>query len=287
MRREPVKMFLCAARELLRRYFVHDIGRDSAALTYYLIFALFPLLVFISSLFGFLDFDAQAVLDGLSRFMPQEVTELFARYLSHTAQMSSRALLGASLVFSIYFPMRATECLLRSVRKAYGLDTPRRLLVHLFKTALFTLFLIIFLPLSLLTITVSGRLLSFVGRFIPPVAELAQLWGAFRFILLGALLFLALSLLHALGRDGRRGFEMARLFPGVAFSLAGGLLASAVFSWYAANAGRYSLLFGSIGTIVVLLLWIRLFAIVTILGAEFNSVLMTLRGRDSDFSKKD
>ncbi len=282
MRRNKWETLLLAAREMIRRYFSHGVGRDSAALTYYFIFALFPLLVFVSSLLGFLDFDIRAVLDGLSRFMPQEVAELFARYLSHTAQTSSGALLGASLLFSIYFPMRATDCLLRSVRKAYGLGRPRRLWVQLLKTAVLTVFLIAFLPVSLLSITVSGRLLSFLGSLFPPLAELAPLWGVFRFVLLGALTFLALALLYALGRDTRRGFEMARLFPGVAFALAGGMLASAVFSWYAANAARYSLLYGSIGAIIVLLLWIRLFALVMILGAELNGVLMTLRGRDSE-----
>ena len=279
MPRSTGKTLLRAARELLRRYFDHGVGRDSAALTYYLIFALFPLLVFVSSLLGFLDFDAHSVLDGLSRFMPQEVAELLARYLSHTSQTSSRTLLGASLLFSIYFPVRATDCLLRSVRKAYGLGRPRRIWVHFLKTAV--------LPISLLSITVSGRLLSFFGGLFPPLAELAPLWGVFRFVLLGALTFLALALLYALGRDTRQGFEMARLFPGVAFALAGGMLASAVFSWYAANAGRYSLLYGSIGAIVVLLLWIHIFALVMILGAELNGVLMTLRGRDSDFFKGD
>jgi len=287
MRRNKWKTLLRAARELIRRYFDHGVGRDSAALTYYLIFALFPMLVFVSSLLGFLDFDMQNVLDGLSRFVPREVAELLARYLAHTSQTSSGALLGASLVFSIYFPMRATDCLLRSVRKAYGLGRPRSVGVRLFKTAVLTVFLIAFLPLSLLSITVSGRLLSFFGGLFPPLVELAPLWGVFRFVLLGALTFLALALLYALGRDTRRGFEMARLFPGVVFALAGGMLASAVFSWYAANAGRYSLLYGSIGAIMVLLLWIRIFALVMILGAELNGALMAQRGRDSDFIEKE
>lgn len=47
--------------QLVRRYYLHDVGRDSAALTYYLLFALFPLLVFISTLLGILKLDVDSV----------------------------------------------------------------------------------------------------------------------------------------------------------------------------------------------------------------------------------
>ena len=48
-------------QQLLRRYYLHDVGRDSAALTYYLLFTLFPLMVFVSTLLGILDLDVASI----------------------------------------------------------------------------------------------------------------------------------------------------------------------------------------------------------------------------------
>ena len=45
------------AGDMVRRYYTHDVARDSAALTYYLLFAIFPLLIFISTLLGLLELD--------------------------------------------------------------------------------------------------------------------------------------------------------------------------------------------------------------------------------------
>ena len=61
------------AVQLVRRYYLHDVGRDSAALTYYLLFALFPLLVFISTLLGILKLDVDSVTQVLSQIVPADV----------------------------------------------------------------------------------------------------------------------------------------------------------------------------------------------------------------------
>jgi len=53
------KRFVFLITQLVNRYFSHDVGRDSAALTYYLLFAIFPLLIFVSTLLGVLRLDIE------------------------------------------------------------------------------------------------------------------------------------------------------------------------------------------------------------------------------------
>lgn len=59
------------AVQLVRRYYLHDVGRDSAALTYYLLFALFPLMVFVSTLLGILKLDVDSISQFLSQLVPR------------------------------------------------------------------------------------------------------------------------------------------------------------------------------------------------------------------------
>ena len=61
------------------------------------------------------------------------------------------------------------------------------------------------------------------------------------------------------------------------FSLTAWMVLSLLFSLYVENAANYSVIYGSIGAIIVLLLWLYLSATMMIMGAEFNSVLMEMK----------
>ena len=98
------------AAQMIRRYYLHDVARDSAALTYYLLFAIFPLLIFVSTLLGILELDVDSIVTGLRQIVPGDVAEVVRGYLEYVSGNASRQLMWFSLVFSIWFPMRATGC---------------------------------------------------------------------------------------------------------------------------------------------------------------------------------
>ena len=193
--------------QLVRRYYLHDVGRDSAALTYYLLFALFPLLVFISTLLGILKLDVDSVTQVLSQIVPADVMSVLESYLEYVSANASRQLLWFSLIFSVWFPMRATSCLLHSLRKAFGL--------------------------TLLLVTVGRRALEFLSGLIELPAGFIDLWSYLRFIVLGVVMFLMLTVLYMLARGQRR--PLKEVAPGVGISLAAWMVLSLAFSYYVEN----------------------------------------------------
>ena len=270
---------------LLRRYYDHRVAHDSAALTYYLLFALFPLLIFLNNLVGLLAFDVEGLLRELSHVVPRDVLDLIEQYLVYISRVSSRTLLWFSLVFTIYFPYRAVNALFLSVRKAYGTGLPPRFLRHQLRVLLYTLLLIVTLVLSVLVATVGNRAIDFISNYIYLSETLIRLWTSLRFVLLGAVLFAMIALLYALALDERdlRG----RILPGVMSSLLVWIGLSLLFSLYVERAARYSIIYGSIGGVIVVLLWLYLTACTLIMGAEFNSVLLSLRRGRGDHSVRD
>ena len=126
------------AAQMIRRYYLHDVARDSAALTYYLLFAIFPLLIFVSTLLGILELDVDSIVTGLRQIVPGDVAEVVRSYLEYVSGNASRQLMWFSLVFSIWFPMRATSCLLHSLRKAFNVGPPRKMLLNQLAILLFT-----------------------------------------------------------------------------------------------------------------------------------------------------
>lgn len=193
--------------QLVRRYYLHDVGRDSAALTYYLLFALFPLLVFISTLLGILKLDVDSVTQMLSQIVPADVMSVLESYLEYVSANASRQLLWFSLIFSVWFPMRATSCLLHSLRKAFGLGPPRKMLVNQLGILLFTVWLILTIGLTLLLVTVGRRALEFLSGLIELPAGFIDLWSYLRFIVLGVVMFLMLTVLYMLAPGAAAAFE--------------------------------------------------------------------------------
>ena len=178
------------------------------------------------------------------------------------------------LVFSIYFPMRATNALMRSVRTAYHLG-PAHGVVQILKTLLYTVLLIAAIALTLVLMSVSDRLLAYcVANFGLPVF-IAELWAKLRFPLTAVVGYFALFLLYALAQDGRQPWR--NIWPGTLAALAAWMSLSWLYAWYVEHIAHYSLLYGSIGTVIVLLIWLNLSATTLIMGAELNGTLMSLR----------
>lgn len=275
VRSVPDNKFLRFVYLMVHRYLQHRVGTQSAALAFYLLFMLFPFLIFFSALLGVLQLDVAAILATLSSFLPREIIDLLEMYLTYVGENPSPQLMVFGLVFSIYFPMRAANTLMRAVRSAYHLGPPRSAVPHMVKTLIYTVMLIVVMVLTLALMTVSDRLLAYgVLHFRLPVL-LAELWAALRFPITGMVGFFALFSLYALSQDTRRPWR--DLWPGTLAALAAWLVLSWLYSWYVENIAHYSALYGSIGVVIVLLVWLNMSAMAFIMGAEMNGVLIGLR----------
>ncbi len=260
---------------MLRRYLGHGVAVQGAALAFYLLFTMFPLMVFLSSLLGLLHLEKTELLQGLAQFLPAEVLDFVMTYLDYAANHSSVRLLLFGLFFSLYFPARATNSLMRAVRTAYHLGPPLAPARHLFRTLLYTMMLIVTMVVTLTLMTAGRRLLEYAADELGLPRELALLWQWLRFPVTALVMYFALFLLYAMAQDGHQ--PMRNLWPGVLAALLGWMVLSALYSAYVDYVAAYSLLYGSVGTAVVLLMWLYLTAVTLILGAELNGTLIALR----------
>ncbi len=263
--------------QLVTRYYEHDVARDSAALTYYLLFAIFPLLIFASVLLGALALDVERITDFLSNVAPPAVAGIVESYLTYVSENTSSQLMWFSLVFSIWFPMRATSCLMHSLRKALGYGHPKSIWRSTLRTLIFAVLLIVTIALTTLLSTVGGRALRFVSERVEIPEGFITAWGYLRFVLMAVVMAIMLGALYMLAAGER--LPVRRVLPGVISSLAAWLLVSMAFSYYVEHFAHYAELYGSIATIVVVLLWLYWSGTVLILGAELNGALIDIWGR--------
>lgn len=279
---KPVTRFRTGrfAVHMVRRYFAHDVGRQAAALAYYLLFSIFPFLIFISSLLGLLDLDISGIIESLQTLLPSQILDIIETYLYYVSHTSSTPMLWFGLFFTIYFPMRAASCLMHGVRRAYHLPKPKHPVAYTFRVLLCTVFLLVAVAVTFALATVGEQVLELVKTVIILPEAFVRYWIDWRFIALAAVMFAAVGLLYAAAQDSRR--PAGQIVPGVFFSVGGWMIASAAYSFYVENFARYSVIYGALGAVIVLMVWLNLSAIILILGAEVNDTLLAMRLEDKN-----
>lgn len=265
---------------LVKNVVAHDVDKSAAALAYYLMFALFPLLIFVNNLLGLLDLNVAAIIRVLYQFLPRDIVQLVEDYLDYVSNTSSKTLLWFALIFSVWFPMRAVKGLMNDVRLAYQLDKPQRPLAYTVRQLLFTIVFLLAMVLTLLFSILGQNVVSLIVGLLPDdvvqISEyLLSAWQYVRFLPAGLFMLAAIVALYAGSLDSRQSIKT--ILPGGAGALAAWMVVSIIFSFYVENFANYSVIYGTLGTVMVLLLWLYLTAVILILGAELNAALLAVR----------
>lgn len=254
----------------IQGYFDNKVGRNAAAMTYYLLFAMFPFFIFVTSLLGLLHLPTLTLDGQITRFLPEDVVVFLNLAIEHITKSSNNALLTFGLVFSVWFPLRAVSNLMEAINDIYGEEKSGS---HSIRTAILTALTIVLIPAMLLLLLLGERVLGFVGEYIPISAEFITGWSRMRYVPMAAALLFMLSAVYFFSPSK---IQKARyILPGAILSMGVWMLFSLIFSYYVDHMGRYSIIYGSIGVIIALLVWMDWSMIAMLMGAVFNVALKT------------
>lgn len=272
----PLQKVKKVFKGILINYFDHSVAKNAAALAYYLLFAIFPLLIFFSNLLGTLELNVFTVTKVLDRFLPDAVVEITESYLHYVSLNSSRVLMWFSLIFSIWFPMRAVKGLMDDVRRAYGLPRPKKPIRYIVKQLIFTVVFLVVIILTLILATVGERILIYLDKVLPEsifgISDyFINLWQYLRFGVIAFLMLFATGILYLASLDEKK--PIRTVLPGIFTALILWIVLSVGFSFYVENFANYSLIYGTLGAIIILLIWLYMTAVILIMGAELNAML--------------
>ena len=254
----------------IQGYFDNKVGRNAAAMTYYLLFAMFPFFIFVTSLLGLLHLPTLTLDGQITRFLPEDVVAFLNLAIEHITKSSNNALLTFGLVFSVWFPLRAVSNLMEAINDIYGEEKSGS---HSIRTAILTALTIVLIPAMLLLLLLGERVLGFVGEYIPISAEFITGWSRMRFVPMAAALLFMLSAVYFFSPSKIQ--KVRYILPGAVLSMGVWMLFSLIFSYYVDHMGRYSIIYGSIGVIIALLVWMDWSMIAMLMGAVFNVALKT------------
>jgi membrane protein len=242
---------------------------------------LFPAISVLISLYGLL-LDPSRVerqLQALSDLLPPEAFNLIAQQVHKLAAAGSTKLswgLALSFLFALYSAMSGTKALLTSLNIAYEESEKRSFLRFNLAAVLFTLggILGVTLALAIIVGTPAVLNLAWLGTVEAVAVRLIS------FTILLVCVVLGLAVLYRFG-PSREEARWRWVTPGSIVAAVLWLAASLLFSLYVSHFGSYDAMYGSIGAVVVMLMWFYISAFVVLLGAELNAELELQTKRDT------
>ena len=255
----------------IRGFVGKEVGRRSAGLTYYLVFAIFPFILSIIALLGVLHLPMISLEGDAAAFLPKDVITLLNITLVHMTAYSNGAILTFGLAFARWFPFRAVKNMTEEVADIYEDDkfTGKK---HLLKVFFLYLIILIFIPVMFILLIVGEGLLDFAAQFLPVITmEFIALWNKLRFLPMALGLIFLTSAVYSLSPASRPGWRF--VLPGALFSTAAWMAYSLFFAHYVNNMGNYSVIYGSIGAIIAFLIWLNWSLTALLTGAVFNQAL--------------
>ena len=266
--------------DVVELYFVHRVSRSAAELAYFLLLTFFPILICISAFVSKLNLEMSALLEEASYVLPQEVLAIFQDYLHYIDTHQSDAMLVAGVFMSALFASAAVRGLMNIMHEIYGRATFQGFR-QLIASLIFAVLLLITIYLSI-TVVVTGNwffhMLSQLFRLENLVAQVSA-WQWCKYLLLTALVFLFILLLYRFATPLDK--PRPPVIPGSLVAAVALTAASMVFSYFMENSTKYSLVYGSLTSMIILLVWLYLCGNVLIVGSLINYVIYQRKRRKS------
>lgn len=248
-----------------------DIFALAAQLAYYLILSFFPFLIFVITLIGISNLDSITVLYGLKSILPDNVFNLVDNTVLEIVNKQNVGLLGISIVLSMWSASSGIRAVIRGINKAYDLKEKRGFISLSILSLIFTISLTLIIIITLIALVFGDIIGKYLYLWLPFPEVVRILWNIIRYLVV------ILSMVFIFGTLYRyaptKKMRWKKVLPGSIFTSIGWIIVSTAFSYYVNNISNYSRLYGSLGAVFVLMIWLYLTSIILILGAEINSEL--------------
>lgn len=243
----------------------------SNELAYKLLLALFPFVIFLMTILGFLNIDGYLLFQNMDQMLPQEILDIFNAFVKEVIETRNVSLLSGSLLVAIYSASSGFNAIIRGINKTYGqTDTRsflRRRLISLALMLLFTLSIAVMLVM----IIFGKHILRMINSFYALTPQADYIFGVAGFFFSMLVLQFAVMITYHVGSCKKS--SLIQVFPGAFFTVLFWVLSCKAFNIYINNFSRYSMIYGSIAGVFILILWLSLISALLLLGSQVNALL--------------
>lgn len=256
--------------QLARRVQKMNIPSHAANAGYFIVLAIFPMLVLVLSILRYTDLDALDLMALLSGYIPRALEEAVEKLVVQTYAYSGAAMVSVSALGALWSASRGLYGILRGLNAIYGVQEDRGWLytrsISVFYTFAFLVVLLLSLALNvfgeyiLQRLPVGGALWNFLSGIV-----------AFRFLLLLLIQTVLFAAMFTVLPNRRNTFRGS--LPGAVLASLGWLIFLELFSLYVEHWGGYSNIYGSVYAVALGMLWLYFCLSILFYGAALNQIL--------------
>lgn len=257
----------------LGRLYADDGWAMASHLALSALMALFPFLIFVAALAGFIGQKdlADGVADLLFQTVPPEVARPIADEVHRVVDQSGTGVLTISIVVTIYLASNGVEAVRAALSRAYGGEQVHSFLVLRLQSVFFVVIgAVVLLVLALLGVL--GPLIwSLLERWFPLLEDSRRSFELLRYVIVGSVLTLALIAAH-LWLPGKHSRQI-RLWPGIGATLILWLIATAALATYLSRFANYVSTYAGLAGVVTVIFYLYVMSLILIFGAELNAAV--------------
>jgi len=251
-----------------------DVFGRAAELSYYFLLALFPFLIFLTSIIGLVlgsgTGTRHALFDYLARVMPPSAYQLISSTMLEVSSASGGGKLSFGLLAALWAASNGLGAITTSLNAAYDLKESRPWWKQRLTAILLTMALSILIVSALVLVVAGGHIAEGLASAYGFGSTFPFAWKIIQWpVVLGAMI-LAFALIYYFAPDFHEQ-AWVWLTPGAAIGVALWLLVSIAFRVYLHFFDSYSATYGSLGAVIILMLWLYFTGAAVLIGGEINS----------------
>ena len=268
-------------------FLIYRIGKDDAAglaaqLSYYFMLSLFPMLLFLLSLLPLFKIDRNKIVNMITQNAPASTADLLSGIIEDIMKNASGSILSVGLILALWSASNGMTALMNAFNVAYDVEDGRNPIVLKLISVLFTVIMGVVFIIALILPVFGQQIGHLLFGPLGLDSQVKWIFSILRFLLPFIIIFVLFATLYALAPNIKIKFKS--VLPGALFASVVWILGTAGFGFYVSNFANYSKTYGSIGGIIVLMLWLFITGFIIIVGAEINAIInqrRTLKNQDS------
>lgn len=265
-------------QQLIFRYKDADLSSMSAQISYYLILAFFPFVIFSINLLSFTTLSSELLFADLIAFLPNDTGILVKNMLLHTVHAKSKTLLFISMMGGLWIASEGIAAIIRGLNKSYGVKEDRNFIKINFMALISTIGITIMMILEIILIIFGEIIGTYVFGLIGATNLFNIIWSFLRYSIPFILMFITFSLIYMYLPNRKLKFH--NVLIGSLFTTVGWVTISVLFSFYVNNFANYEMVYGGLGGVIALIIWLYISTLIVLLGGELIAIT-------SDFENKE
>jgi membrane protein len=273
------RSWLGVLKRTFREFRADNVTDWAAALTYYGVLAIFPAITALVSILGLIGKSAtQPLISNIGKLAPGSVHNILVSAINglQSSRGAAGVLLFVGIAASIWSASGYIAAFMRASNSIYDIEEGRPVWMTIPVRVGVTIVMLLLLAISAVAVIVTGGLAGQIGKILGVGSTAVTIWDIAKWPVLLLIVSFMFSILYWAAPNVKHpGFRW--LSPGGVFAVVVWLIASGLFALYVANFGSYNKTYGSLGAVIVFLVWLWISNIAVLLGAELNAEIERAR----------